>query len=107
MKYVLFCCFVVVAFYTSGARANPMQQCRVQNPAWYACQTGTECQMIGNPCGAYADAARADAAESAETCNRHVGAAISCEPSAFTQGKAFHAACVDGQCVAVQEKAAE
>jgi hypothetical protein len=63
--------------------------------------------MIMNPCGAYADAARADAAESAETCNRHAGAAISCEPDAFTQGKAFHPACLDGQCVAVEEKTAE
>ena len=86
------------------AEPSALDQCRLENPAWYQCSKTEDCMRISNPCGWPTDAANKQSAEKAQTCNRLKGAALSCPRFDSSKTDDFELSCIAGVCVAKDTK---
>jgi hypothetical protein len=84
--------------------AGPFEECRTKHPEWYVCAADEDCVQIYNPCGWPDDTANKNFADDAETCNRHVGAALSCAAFDVAKEDPFSAKCIAGTCLAAEHR---
>lgn len=86
----------------SASRADS-DVCRLKNSSWYNCAKNSDCTIVANPCGYPIEAALQKYKEKAETCYRHLGAAMSCATWKEVGGISWVPQCLHQQCVAIKK----